>query len=156
MFNRLTISKLLKSVMAACVVAFLIASAWDSWGRLQSAGRMSVIAGASESAFKAMHNLRTDRANTTPTLNGEAAIDSVTEKAIRDYRETENPAMRSVAELSGTVDFADQETLLPSLMRQMEALKALQSESWDAMSKPKASLSFGLQNWTPIGVKFGV
>ncbi len=72
MLNRLTISALLKSViavMAACVVAFLITTAWDSWGRLQSAGRMSVIAEVSENAFKAMHNLRTDRANTTQTLN---------------------------------------------------------------------------------------
>src|SRR5713101_8097522 len=142
MLNRLTISALLKSViavMAACVVAFLITTAWDSWGRLQSAGRMSVIAEVSENAFKAMHNLRTDRANTTQTLNGEAVIDSTTEKAIRDYRDTENPAMKSAADLSAAVDFADKTTLLPNLIRQMEALKALQAESWDAMSKPKAS-----------------
>jgi methyl-accepting chemotaxis protein len=142
MLNRLTISALLKSVivvMAACVVAFLITTAWDSWERLQSASRTSIIAEVSEKAFKAMHNLRTDRANTTQILNGEAAIDSVTEKAIRDYRDTENPAMKSVADLSATVDFADQKTLLPNLTRQMEALKALQGESWEAMSKPKAS-----------------
>jgi len=62
---------------------------------------------------KAMHNLRTDRANTTQTLNGEAVIDSATEKAIRDYRDTENPAMKSAAELSASVDFTDQKTLLP-------------------------------------------
>jgi hypothetical protein len=110
-----------------------------AWGRLQSAGRTSVIAEVSENAFKAMHNLRTDRANTTQTLNGEAAIDSATEKAIRDYRDTENPAMRSVADLSAAVDFADQKTLLPDPIRQMEVLKALQAESWDAMSKPKSS-----------------
>jgi len=87
MLNRLTISALLKSViavMAACVVAFLITTAWDAWGRLQSAGRISVIAEVSENAFKAMHNLRTDRANTTQTLNGEAVIDSATEKAIEE------------------------------------------------------------------------
>jgi methyl-accepting chemotaxis protein len=142
MLNRLTISALLKSViavMAACVVAFLVTAAWDSWGRLQAAGRISVIAEASASAFTAMHNLRTDRASTTQTLNGEAVIDATLEKTLHDYRDAENPAMRSVADLSATVDLADQNTLLPALTRLMETLKALQSESWDAMSRPKGS-----------------
>jgi methyl-accepting chemotaxis protein len=142
MLNRLTISTLLKSViavMAACVVAFLVTAAWDSWGRLQAAGRISVIAEASASAFTAMHNLRTDRASTTQTLNGEAVIDATLEKTLHDYRDAENPAMRSVADLSATVDLADQNTLLPALTRLMETLKALQGESWDAMSRPKGS-----------------
>jgi methyl-accepting chemotaxis protein len=142
MLNRLTISALLKSViavMAACVVAFLITAAWDSRGRLQSAGRISIIAEASENTFRAMHNLRTDRANTTQTLNGESVVDSTAEKLLHDYRDTENLAMRSVADLGATVDFADQKTLLPTLTRLMETLKALQGESWDAMGKPKAS-----------------
>jgi methyl-accepting chemotaxis protein len=142
MLNRLTISTLLKSViavMAAFVMAFLVPTAWESWRQLQSASRTSTIASVSESAFKAMHNLRTDRANTTQTLNGEAAIDSAIEKAIRDYRDTENSAMKSVADLTAAVDFADQKVLLPELTRQMEMLGALQAESWEAMNKPKAS-----------------
>jgi methyl-accepting chemotaxis protein len=142
MLNRLTISALLKSViavMATCVVAFLVTAAWDSWGRLQAAGRISVIAEASASAFTAMHNLRTDRASTTQTLNGEAVIDATLEKTLHDYRDAENPAMRSVANLGAAVDLADQNTLLPALTRLMETLKALQSESWDAMSRPKGS-----------------
>jgi methyl-accepting chemotaxis protein len=142
MLNRLTISALLKSVialMAACVVVFLIMAAWDSWGRLQAAGRISVIAEASENAFRAMHNLRTDRANTVQTLNGESVIDSATEKTLHHYRDTENSAMKAVADLGATVNFADQKTLLPILTRLTETLKALQGESWDAMGKPKAS-----------------
>jgi len=142
MFNRLTISALIKSVialMAACVVAFLIMAAWDSWGRLQAAGRISIIADVSADAFRAMHQLRSDRANTTQTLNGESVIDATTEKSLRDYRDNENLALRSVADLSATVEFAEQKTLLPTLARLMETLKALQGESWDAMSKPKGS-----------------
>ena len=71
MLNCLTISALLKSViavMAACVVAFLIMTAWESWGRLQTAARISVIADASAHAFKAMSNLRTDRATTSSNM----------------------------------------------------------------------------------------
>jgi methyl-accepting chemotaxis protein len=142
MLNRLTISALLKSVialMAACVVVFLIMDAWDSWARLQAAGRISVIAEASENAFRAMHNLRTDRANTVQTLNGEAVIDGATEKTLREYRDTENSAMKSVADLGATVEFAEQKTLLPTLSRLAETLKALQGESSDAMRKPKES-----------------
>jgi methyl-accepting chemotaxis protein len=142
MLNRLTISALLKSViaiMAGCVVIFLLMTAWESWGRLQSAARMSIIAEASEGAFKAMHNLRTDRATTGQTLNGEAIIDASAEKALRDYRDTENPAMRSAADLSAQVEFAEKSALLPALNRQIETLKKLQAETWEAMSKPKAS-----------------
>jgi len=138
----LTISALLRAViaiMAGCVVAFLVATAWGSWGRLQAAGRMSVIAEASDGAFKAMHNLRTDRATTAQTLNGDVIMEAATEKSLREYRDAENPAMRSVAELSAAVNFADKSTLLPALTRQIETLKTLQAESWDAMSKPKAS-----------------
>jgi hypothetical protein len=146
MLNRLTISALLKSVivlMAACVVAFLVTTAWDSWGRLQTAGRISVIAEASANAFKAMHNLRTDRATTTQTLNAEA-IDPDAKKTLSEYRESENPALRSVVDLAATVEFADQKTLLPALTRQFETLKALQTESMEAIAKPKASRRLAL------------
>src|ERR1700682_4133517 len=117
MLNRLTISVLLKSVialMAACVVGFLITTAWESWGRLQAAGRISVIAEASANAFKAMHNLRTDRATTNQALNA-AGFGPDTEKHIATYREAEISALRPIAELAAMVEFADQKTLLPAL-----------------------------------------
>ena len=141
MLNRLTISALLKSViavMAACVVAFLIATAWDSWGRLQSAARISVIAEASGKAFKAMHNLRTDRATTVQNLNYEV-VESDTANVLREYRDVINPALRSLVDLAATVEFAEQNTLLPALTKQFDTLKALQTDSMEAIGKPKAS-----------------
>jgi methyl-accepting chemotaxis protein len=141
MLNRLTISALLKSViavMAACVVAFLIATAWDSRGRLQTAARISVIADASADAFRAMHNLRTDRATTSQNVNAEVVeADSV--ESLRQYRAVINPAMRSLLDLAATVEFSDRNALLPTLVQQFDELKALQTESMEAMSKPKAS-----------------
>jgi len=47
--------------------------------------------------------------------------------------------MRSAAEVLVSAEFADQKTLLPELNRLIQALTALQTESWDAMNKPKAS-----------------
>ena len=50
MLNRLTVSALLKTVILAtsfCVVVGFSLNAWESWGRLQVASRISVIADAS-------------------------------------------------------------------------------------------------------------
>ena len=142
MFNRLTVSALLQSVivvMALCVVAVLATTAWDSYGRLRSASRISVIADASANAFKAMHNLRTDRASTNRNLNNETIIQPDGEKYLRSIRDSEMPAMRAAADLIATIEFADQKTLHPTLVQLVNKLTALQTESWDAMSKPKAS-----------------
>src|SRR5262245_42593784 len=68
MLNRLTVSALLKAVIAitsACVVIALSLTAYESWDRLRTANRISQIADASADLFKAMHNLRTDRSTTT-------------------------------------------------------------------------------------------
>ena len=69
MLNRLTVSALLKTVILVtsfCVVVGFSLNAWESWGRLQTAGRIAVIADASANIFKAMHNLRTDRSDNQP------------------------------------------------------------------------------------------
>ena len=140
MLDRLTVSALLKvaiAVMTACVVTALSVNAWNSWGELGVAGRTAIITDASANAFKAMHNLRTDRASTNKTLIGDAVIDLEMEKALRSYRDAENAAMRTVAEIAAAVDFVDQKPLLSELSRLSEALAALQSESWDVMRKPK-------------------
>jgi methyl-accepting chemotaxis protein len=142
MLNRLTASVLLKSVigvMAACVVALLSVSAWTSWGRLQAAGRITVIADASASAFKAMHNLRNDRPSTNRLLISDSVIQPDMISYLGTIRGDEMPAMRAAADLLPAIQFADKETLIPALSRLMQTLTALHVESWEAMSQPKAS-----------------
>ena len=76
MLNCLTVSALLKTVILAtscCVVLGFSLNAWDAWGRLQMASRISRITDASADMFKAMHNLRTDRSTTIRLLNGDRA-----------------------------------------------------------------------------------
>src|SRR6266481_982023 len=83
MLNRLTVSALLKTVILAtsfCVVIGFSLNAWESWGRLQVASRISLIADASANLFKAMHNLRTDRSSTNRILNAEPPLDGELEK----------------------------------------------------------------------------
>ena len=108
MLNRLTVSALLKTVILVtsfCVVVGFSLNAWDSWGRLQMTGRISVITDASANMFKAMHNLRTDRSTTNRLLNGAAPMDSDIEKYLRALRDAEMPAMGNALALLGKIEF---------------------------------------------------
>jgi methyl-accepting chemotaxis protein len=141
MLNRLTVSALLKIVIlttAFCVVVGFSLNAWDSWGRLQVTSRISVIADASANLFKAMHNLRTDRATTSRLLNSDAPVDGEVDKYLRGIRDAEMPAMANALTLLPSIEFA-QQTLVPELDRLFKTLTAQQKEFWDDMSKPKAS-----------------
>jgi methyl-accepting chemotaxis protein len=142
MLNRLTVSSLIQSVivlMSTCMMALLCVSAWDSWERLAVTSRISVVADASSNLFKAMHNLRSDRASTIRSLNDDALVQPDIAKYLRDSRDAEMPAMRAAAAVLDAVEFADQKTLVPELTRLIQTMTALEAESWDAMHKPKAS-----------------
>ncbi|UPJ48998.1 HAMP domain-containing protein [Bradyrhizobium sp. 200] len=142
MLNRLTVSALLKTVILAtsfCLVVGFSLNAWDSWGRLQVASRIAVIADASANMFKAMHNLRTDRSTTNRLLNSDAPMDPDIEKYLRNIRDTEMPAMANALGLLGGMEFTQKATLVPEFDRLLKAMTAMQKEFWEAMGKPKAS-----------------
>ncbi|SDN90045.1 methyl-accepting chemotaxis protein [Afipia sp. GAS231] len=142
MLNRLTVSTLLKTVILTtsfCVVVGFSLNAWDSWGRLQQAGRISVITDASANMFKAMHNLRTDRSTTNRLLNSDGPMDGEIEKYLRNIRDTQMPAMSSALTLLPSIEFTQAQTLVPEFDRLFKKLSAQHKEFWDEMSKPKAS-----------------
>jgi methyl-accepting chemotaxis protein len=142
MLNRLTVSALLKTVilaMSVCVVIGVSLNAWDSWGRLQVASRIAVIADTSAYLFKAMHNLRTDRSTTERLLNSDAPMDADIEKYLRGLRDAEMPSMASALELLPGTQFAQQQTLAPEFDRLFKLLTAEQQEFWSEVAKPKAS-----------------
>ena len=141
MLNRLTVSALLKIVILAtafCVVVGFSLNAWDSFGRLRIASRISVIADASANLFKAMHSLRTDRATTVRLLNADT-MDADIEKYLRGLRDVEMPAMANALGVLGGIDFAQQKTLVPELDRLFKTITSLQKEFWEAVRQPKAS-----------------
>jgi HAMP domain-containing protein len=144
MLNRLTVSALLKTVILVitfCVVIVISFNAWDSWGRLQVASRITVISDASANLFKAMHNLRTDRSASTRLLNSDGPMDGDVEKYVRSIRDEEMPALASALATLKQFEFAGQKTLVPELDRLLQTLTSQQKEFWDAMGKPKASRS---------------
>ena len=133
MLNRLTVSALIKTVILAtsfCVVVGFSLNAWDSWSRLQVASRISVIADASANLFKAMHNMRTDRSTTT-AAQLRAPMDAEIEKYLRNIRDTEMPAMGNALVTLGTLEFAQQKTLVPEFDRHYKTLGGLQKEFWE-------------------------
>jgi methyl-accepting chemotaxis protein len=141
MLNRLTVSALLKAVIlstALIIVVMFSLSAWESWQRLQSASRISVIADASANLFKAMHNLRTDRSTTSRLLNSDT-MDADIEKYLRALRDAEMPAMANGLALLTPMQFAQHDTLVPEFDRALKTITALQKEFWEAMGQPKAS-----------------
>jgi len=142
MLNRLSVSALLKTVIlttAFCIVIGFSLDAWESWKRLQMTSRISVVAEASASLFKAMHNLGTDGSTTNRLLNSDQPVDSEMDKYLRGLRGVEMPSMSNALELLPSIEFAQQTTHVPELERSFKALTRLQKEFWDEMNKPKAS-----------------
>ena len=138
---------LLKSVVAAMatiVVVLLGLSSWDAWQRLAVAGRTTVVAEASAYAFKAMHNLRTDRSTTMRSVNDAETIKPEVADRLKGIREAEMPALASAIEVLEGAAFQDKDTLLPSLKQAVDTLSKLQAETWEAVSKPQADRRAGL------------
>jgi methyl-accepting chemotaxis protein len=142
MLNRMTVTTLLTSVMAImaiCVVALLSISAWDSLARLRIANRTSLIADISGYVFKAMPNLRTDRSNTGRALAADSPINDSDLAYLRRFRDAEMPALQSVVSMLPSIDFPEQPSLLSALTTQVTTVTALDTESREAIGKPKAA-----------------
>jgi methyl-accepting chemotaxis protein len=147
MLNRLTVSVLLKAVIAitsVCVVIALSLTAYESWDRLKTANRISHIADASADLFKAMHNLRTDRSTTNRLLNATEPMDGEIEKYLRALRDAQMPAMARALELMPTMDFPQSGTLVPELARLFKLLTEEQKQFWEDVAKPKDQRRAGL------------
>ena len=141
MLNRLSASVLLKSVVAvltATILLMLATSAWETWQRYAGAGRITAVAEASGFAFKALHRLRSDRARTVRALGTVDPVDAEQLKDIEAVRVDEMPSLRAALATLRTVEFPNSTAALPQLERLVETLARLQTESWEAMAKPKA------------------
>jgi methyl-accepting chemotaxis protein len=132
------------ALLAAAVVVLLAASAWDSWRRLSTVGQIARVAEISGDAFKAMHNMRTDRSTTSRELNAPEPPPPDVMKRIQEFRDVEMSALRRALPLLATLDFPDKASLLPALQRNFEVLERLQKESIEALARPKAARRDGL------------
>jgi methyl-accepting chemotaxis protein len=142
MLNRLSVSTLLKAVIFSTAFIVIIGfslSAWSSWGRLQQANRIVAVSAASAEVFKAMANIRADRATTNRQLVGDTQIDPDTEKYIRGIRDELMPALARAVDILPSIDIPQRDTIVSDLARLNKALLAQQAEFWTEVAKPKAS-----------------
>ena len=107
MLNRLTVSALLKAVIAitsVCVVIALSLTAYKAWDRLKTANRicrsqslLPISQGDAQSA--------PDRSTTVRLLNATEPMDGEIEKYLRALRDAQMPAMARAIELLPALDF---------------------------------------------------
>ena len=146
MLNRLSISVLLKSVIAlmgVVIVVMLALSANESWNRLKTANRISEVANISGYMFTALNSLRVDRASTLRDLLAEkqpAAINQL----IKQSRDTEMPALNSMLAVMATASFPDHDQAVAELGGIIKKYADLQPQTAAAFLQPKAQRPAGL------------
>jgi methyl-accepting chemotaxis protein len=146
MLNRLSISVLLKSVIAlmgAVIVVMLALSAKESWNRLKTANRISEVANISSYMFTALNSLRVDRASTQRDLlldNQPSAINQL----IKEQRDREMPALNSTLQLLAASDFPEREQAVADLEPRIKKFAELQRQTDAAFVQPKAARPAGL------------
>src|SRR5690349_12853744 len=109
MLSRISVNALLKSVIAmlcAAVVVVLALSAWNSWARLESVNQIAGVTEASGHLFKALHNLRIDRASTFRELSSDKTFTAMP-ALLQTSRQAEMPALQAGLAAMEATDFPD-------------------------------------------------
>ncbi len=145
MLNKVSISTLLRSAiaaLAAAVIVMLALGSWESWNRLQAVSRIANVTNASAHLFTALHNLRVDRSSSFRDVqsNSQAGISTM----LRETRDAEVPALRAGLVALREIDLPQAESSVAALERAIAKLTALHAESVTALSQPKASRRAGL------------
>jgi hypothetical protein len=118
MLRHVSANLLLKSVIGLVgivLIAVLATGAWDAWRALETASRLERIADVAGSAFRAMHNLRLDRAYTARVLTVEGLADADTQKQLKEIRDAELPALTAAVARLRTVDLPDRDAVVARL-----------------------------------------
>ena len=144
MLSRISVSTLLKSVIAvlgAAIVVMLALSARDSWARLNAADRISGVANVSGYMFTAMNSLRVDRSATGRNLlNDRTTIDPI----LNTSRDKEMPALNSLPAALAAVDFSDRDQAIAYFNTRIKRLTDLQERTAAAIAQPKSARPAGL------------
>src|ERR1700722_10293713 len=141
MLNRLSVSVLLKSVIAmlgATVVIMLALGARDSWTRLNTANRISGVANVSAYMFTALNSLRVDRFSTVRDLVGDRQFPGL-DPLLKTPRETEMQALDGLLTALATVDFPDRDQAIADFSARIKRFAELQDKTAAAMQQPKSA-----------------
>lgn len=143
-FSVAVLLRVVMSALALVAVSFLGVRVWEGVGLLGDSGRTLRVANASEDAFIAMLNIRTDRNSTPRAWRAEVIAPPQVRDYIKPLHQAEMAALtRAVPVLTG-LDFVEKSRLLPELVRVEAKLAALQGEFWSGVSQPKSARRAGL------------
>jgi len=140
MARHISVNALLKLVIATLAAATMIVlafGAWESWNRVESANRMAAAAEVSGHLFKALHNLRIDRASSYRDLTLDRPLTAMN-RQIAEVRAAVMPALKATAEALQAIDLPDRNAVIAGLSQATARLDALHAESAAAFLKPKA------------------
>ncbi len=146
MLNRLTVSSLLKAVVAVLAIALvaqLSMGAWTSWGQYQKSIRIAAVVDATTHMFTALHNLRVDRSNSRRALILDEVHPTVP-RTIAPHREAEMPALRAALATLRGISYPGAEAAASQLDQTIRRLDELQGETARAMAQPKAQRRAGI------------
>src|SRR5579859_4058156 len=126
MLSKLSISVLLKSIIAVLVtvvMAIFALGAWDSWRRLEGVDRISAVAETSSFLFTALHNLRVDRSSSFRDLTTDRQFTTLS-PLLRAARDGEVPALKSALASLDTVNYSGRQAAVANLDQAMKRLFA--------------------------------
>ncbi|MGA2894611.1 MAG: methyl-accepting chemotaxis protein [Xanthobacteraceae bacterium] len=141
MLSRLSISVLLKCVIAAlgtAIVVMLALSARESWTRLNAANRIATVANVSNYMFTAMNSLRVDRSSTLRDLLADRQLTTMG-TLVKDTRATEMPALASMLTALAASDLPDRDQAVADFNQRIKRLTELQQQSAAAFLQPKSA-----------------
>ena len=144
MLNRLSISILLKSVIAimgTVIVVMLALSANDSWSRLKAANRIVGVANISAYMFTGLNSLRVDR---SATQRSQLAERTTMDPMIQKSRDTEMPALNALLPALAALDFPERDQAVVDLGSRIKRLTELQAKTVAAIAQPKSARPAGL------------
>ncbi|MDR3496860.1 MAG: HAMP domain-containing methyl-accepting chemotaxis protein [Ancalomicrobiaceae bacterium] len=139
----LSINVLLKAIISlfvAIVVALLAFGTWQSWTKLQTAGRLRYETDAAQNMFVILNNLRVDRSNTFRALDADKVLTGPT-PPIAEARAAEMPALARLLDDLALIDFPTRASHLRSFVAVQQQLLGMQAESATAMTQPKSARS---------------
>jgi hypothetical protein len=142
MINRLSVSALLKAVIAtfsAALVIMLALDARESAVSLSTANRISSVANVSTYMFRAMNGLRVDRASTQRDLLADRQQATI-EPLLKDSRDSEMSALNGLLTALAAADFPDRDQALADFAGRTKRLAELQQRTAAALAQPKRSV----------------
>jgi len=141
MLNRLSISALLKSVIAIMgivIVAMLAMSARESWERLTIANRIAGVANVSGYMFGALNALRVDRFSTTRDLAGERQFPNM-DPLVQNARDKEMPALQGLVTALAALNYPDRDQAITDFSARIKRIAELQPKTAAALRQPKSA-----------------